>query len=201
MDEYRLLEKKLKKESKKEEKTYIKKSIYNLINRTLICTLIFIICLILVKGNKDLKSFVYKNVYENNINIIKVEEIYQKYIASFFEKNKNNQDILAVSKEKLNYYDLEETENGISLDVDIETIIPSFNEGIVLYVGDKDEYKDVLVIKQIDGCEVWYIGVDTDLKIYDYVEKQEIIGKSKNKKLILNFKQNGEVVDYKNYLF
>lgn len=201
MDEYRLLKKKIKKSEYNNEEKILKEKIMNFISRVLISALIFVLGLIFIKDDNKNKSWIYKNIYQDNITMVKVEKIYKKYVADFLEQKKEKDEILAVSKEGIYYEKIEEKENGVNLITGKDIIIPAFEEGIVLYIGDKDNYKDVLVIKQIDGTETWFVGVATNLKIYDYIEKNEIVGKTINDNLEIYFKQNGESIDYKKYIF
>ena len=38
------------------------------------------------------------------------------------------------------------------------------------------------------------------MKLYDYVEKGELLGETNNNTLFLTFQKNGEYLDYKKYI-
>ena len=53
------------------------------------------------------------------------------------------------------------------------------------------------IVEQIDGIETTYSNINiSDYKLYDYVEKGDLIGNALSKKLILQFQKNGEYLDY-----
>jgi len=197
MDEYRLLNKKLKKEQK--PPTY-KKMIFSILNKILICAVLFLLALIASK-NKTYKDYIYKYVYSYNLSFAEIEQLYQKYFGSMIPTKSKKNPTEMVSAEKFSYDSLEEIENGVTVKVGKQASIPALESGLVIFKGEKEGYGTTIVLEQIDGTEAWYVGVDSDLELYDYIEKSSILGMSIEEKISLYFKKKGESVDYKNYLF
>lgn len=197
MDEYRLLNKKLKKE--KEEPPF-KKLIFTLLNQILICAVLFLVALIATKS-KTYKEQIYKYVYSYNLSFAEIEKLYQKHFGELFPTGEKKEKVDPVTSEKLSYESLEEIENGAKLKVGKQASITAFESGLVLFVGEKDGFGSTLILEQVDGVEAWYVGVDVhELSIYDYVEKSSIIASSKEDYISVYFKKKGESVDYKNYV-
>lgn len=200
MDEYRLLNKKFKKEPQQDP---FKKRIYMMINKILICSVLFLVALIATK-HKVYKDNIYKYVYSYNFSFSEIENLYKKYFGSILPTTDNNnpkKQTEQVSSEKLSYENLEEIENGVKLKVGKEYALPAIESGLVIFAGEKENLGTTLILEQIDGVEVWYIGVDFhDLKLYDYVEKSTLIASSKEEYISIYFKRRGESIDYKNYL-
>ena len=67
-----------------------------------------------------------------------------------------------------------------------------------ILIGLKDNLGNTIIVEQVDGIETIYSNIDLlNYKLYDYVEKGELIGETINKNLILQFQKNGEYLDYK----
>ena len=76
-------------------------------------------------------------------------------------------------------------------------LIPSINEGIVIFNGKKDD-KNTIIIQQPNKIDVWYSNLNnTNVKLYDYVDKNQIIGEANNNELYLSFYKDGVEIDYK----
>jgi len=196
MGEYKFVKKKFDKKNIKS-----KNKLLTLLNTVLVTVLLFVTCLILSKTNKDFKNWIYDNIYSHNFSFAKIEETIKKYLGNILPIN-DKTDLLAVSKEIQQYESIEEIENGIRLKVKKNENVIGLESGIVVFAGDKDNIKNLIIIEQIDGKEAWYANVDTTLvKIYDYIEKGQIITNTLDTELLLYFKDDGKTVDYKEYIF
>ena len=177
----------------------LKKITINFIYRMLIIILITIVLLILMKKNISFKKDFYKYVYDTNISFSKISNLYNKYFKDF-TNNLNNKNIKKVSNEKINYIKKEKYEEGVRLTVSSNYSIQVQESGIIVYKGLKEPYGNVIIIQQINGIDLLYGNIDTtNYKIYDYVNKGDILG-SCNNELYLLFKKNGKVIDYEKYI-
>ena len=200
MEEYRLLKKYNNKHDEKQTSS-LKKGITAFINQVLICIVLFLTVLILTK-NTSFKDKLYEFIYSYNFSFLEIEEFVKKNFGSIIPSTKNDKDIEMVSSEKLEYKKLTEIDDGVLLEVDKNSLITSLESGLVVYIGEKEEYGKVLILEQVDGTEAWYIGVNlNEFKLYDYIEKGTILGESSDTEIKLLFKKNKEGVDYKIYLF
>lgn len=173
------------------------KYIRSLVKRTLVTALIVVIVLIFSKTIDGFKEMIKKYVFETNYKFSKVNEFYNKFITDFHEKKK---DILSVSGEKSLVYTSEEKyKDGVLLTIEENYNVKVLESGLVVYVGDKDDIENVVIVQQSNGIDVVYGYVETDVKIYDYIEKDTILGTANNK-LYLSFLKDGSIVDYSPYI-
>ena len=175
------------------------------INGTIFFTKLFIsiiitlIILILIKASSDFKNNFYKQVYSTNISFTSLKKIYNKYIG--------NIDILdkviktePVFSEKLTYSKKEKYLDGVDLIVGKNYLVPIEESGIVVFIGEKENYGNVVIIQRIDGIDEWYGNIDNvNVKMYDYVKKGQLLGEA-NDNLYLVYKKDGNVLNYEDYI-
>lgn len=174
-----------------EERLVLKKSVKNLIQKVFIMTIGILIGMILTKNNESLKNDLKKEIYETSYPIIENRNIYEKYF-SFLNKEKVKQ----VSNNIFSYIKREDTKEGVKLTVKENTPIPLLESGIIVYLENSR-----VIIEQTDGVKAIYESINTNnKKLYDYLEKGEILGESISDTIILSFTKKGEYYDYKKYL-
>ena len=106
-----------------------------------------------------------------------------------------------VFNEKIIYSQKNMYKDGVSLTVEKNYMVPSIESGIVVYIGEKEDYGYTVIVEQVNGIDVFYSNINPiDIKIYDYVEKGSLQGETKNNNLYLVFQKNGEYLDYKKYI-
>ena len=72
--------------------------------------------------------------------------------------------------------------------------------GVVVFIGEKENYKNTIIVERVDGVDVFYGNIKTNnIKLYDYVEKGELLGEANNE-LYLVFQKDGVYLDYKEYI-
>ena len=83
---------------------------------------------------------------------------------------------------------------------DINNIYP-FKSGIVVFIGEKEDYGNTVIIQGMDGIDYWYGNItNLGVKLYDYVETKNIIGQAKDNKLYVLFMKDNKILDYNDYL-
>lgn len=197
MDEY-LISKKNKRISSDRNNSFFGKFAI----KFLVLVIITLGLLIALKSNTKFKMQFYEHVYNKHLSFASINKLYQDTFGSpipfkdFFEKNN-----YPVFNEKINYKTLNKYYDGIALGVNKEFVVPVIETGMVIFVGEKENYGNTIIIEQIDGVEVWYGNLaNINLKMYDYVEKGTIVGNVNDSKLYLVFKKDGKIVGYENYL-
>lgn len=171
-----------------------------LVNKSTILLLFVLGVIIGIKTNKDFKQFVKVKVFEETFPFSKINSLYQKYFGTSlpFEGVLKN-DTETVFKEKLSYSKKEKYQDGLKLTVSKEYLAPVLESGMVVFIGDKENYGKTVIIQQIDGIDVWYSNMDNiNVNLYDYIEKGTLIGSVKESSLILLFKKDGKILDYEN---
>lgn len=167
--------------------------------KLLISIVITLIILIIIKSSSDFKNDFYKHVYSNNISFTKLKEVYNKYIGNsdIFDKVVKTE---AVFNEKLTYNSQEKYLDGVKLSIDSNYLVPINESGIVVFIGEKENYGNTVIIQRIDGIDEWYGNIENvNIKLYDYVSEGELLGEASNN-LYLVYKKDGNILNYEEYL-
>ena len=184
---------------KKEEK--IIKYLRSLIYRCLLVIVIFLLLAIISKQDKQYKDIIIKNIYQEDISFIKIKKLYNKYLGGIIPLDKVSQTLTPVFNEKLEYISEESYYDGVKLEVDYNYLVPTLEEGMVVYIGEKENYGNVIIIEGIDGMDIWYGFMDsTTVKLYDYIEKNTYLGQTKDNYLFLAYSKDGSFLNYHEYL-
>ena len=183
------------------KKLVLKKSVRNFITRVLITVIIFFVGMILVKSNSDFKNIILDEVYDNNFKFTKIKDFYQKYFGNILSIDQLMVEEQPVFKEKLSYEKADTYLDGVKLKVSDHYMVPVLESGIVIFMGEKEDYGNTVVIEQIDGVDVYYSNISTEgIQLYDYVEKGSLLGEAQDKNLYLIFQKDGEYLNYKDYI-
>ena len=165
-------------------------------------TIIFtLVALILLKKNSSFKDSFYRHVYEENISFASINNLYKKYFGNtipfsdlFLKRD------TTVFNETLTYNSKEAYLDGVKLNVNNNYLVPVLESGMVVFIGDKGEYGNTIIVQQMNGVDVWYSNIESNVKLYDYIEKGEVLGECKSNFLYLTFKRDGKVQNYEDYI-
>lgn len=192
----------INKANKKEEGSEIKIKTYfiNLAIRTMIVVVILISMVIIFKSENVLKDKISSFFIEENISFTKIKKIYDKYLGGILPIKKDS-DIAEVFNEKLNYSASSIYYDGVKLSVSENYLVPAIDEGMVVFIGDKENYGKTIIIENLNGVDLWYGNItNSSLKLYDYVEKGSLIGEVNNE-LYMVFSRNGKYVNYEEHIY
>lgn len=169
------------------------------INRLLISVIVVLVIMIGSKNNSGFKEMIYSNVYNNTLTFPYLNTLYNKYFGNIlpFKLDIGNSPVF---NEVLKYRNSESYLDGVKLSVDTNYLVPSINSGLVIFEGDKDNLGNTIVILGSDGVEVWYSNINNKVKLYDYVDKGTYIGDTLDNNLYLTFKQDGNILNYEEYI-
>ena len=177
------------------------KYIRSLIYRSLIVIILFLTLAIITKNNPTYKDIIVNNIYEKNISFAKIKNIYTKYLGGIVPLDKVTPSITPVFNEQLEYNESSIFYDGVKLEVINNYLVPVLEEGMVVFIGEKENYGNVIIIEGVEGIEIWYGNIDkTSVKLYDYVEKNTYLGQTKDNNLYLVYSKEGKFLDYKEYL-
>lgn len=186
---------------KKENEEKVIKYLRSLIIRSMVVIILFLVMAILSKTSNTYKDLIVTNIYEKNISFAKIKKLYTKYLGGITPLDKVIDKEIMVFEEKLTYENLEDYHNGVKIEVTDKYLVPTQSEGMVIYIGEKEDYGNVIIIEGVDGIDTWYGNLETtSVKLYDYVEKNAVIGTTKGNTLYLVYQKDGEFLDYKEYL-
>lgn len=189
---------------KKKTNKEVKKTVTNnikFLNKIAFTIILTLITLIVLKTNTKFKTAFYKYVLEDNISFVSLNNIYQKYLSdvlpnlSFLNKTE------PVFNETLSFTAQSKYKDGVALTVSKNYLVPILESGMVIFVGEKEDYGKTVIIEQIDGLEVWYSNLDNySVNLYDYVTKGSALGEVVGDKLYLVFKKDGKTLEYEDKL-
>lgn len=186
---------------KNNKEEVIIKYLRSLILRGMIAIVIFLILAILSKTSNVYKDVIVSNIYEKNISFTKIKKLYHKYLGGIAPLDKTIEAELTVFNEKLTYENESKYYDGVKLTVDNNYLVPIIKEGMVIYIGEKENYGNVIIIEGIDGVDIWYGNMEkTTVKLYDYVTSGAYLGTVKDNQLYLVYQKDGKFLDYQAYL-
>lgn len=168
--------------------------------KLLITIIITLIVLIFMKASSEFKTHFYKYVFEKNFSFSTINNIYKKYIGSSLPFKDLVTDTKTVFNEQITYSKKEKYKDGAKLKVADNYLIPVLKGGLVVFVGEKEEYGSTVIIQQNNGIDMWYGNLAvSNVKLYDYVEQGSVLGEC-NEYLYVLFKKDGNVLNYEDYI-
>ena len=186
---------------KQENEEKLIKYLRSLIMRCMVVIVLFLVMAILSKANKTYKDIIVSNVYEKNISFAKIKKLYDKYLGGVVPLDKAIEKEMTVFNEELSYEESSTYYDGVKLTVSNNYLVPTQSEGMIVYIGEKENYGNVVIIEGVDGIDTWYGNMEKiSHKLYDYVEKNTYLGTTKDNTLYLVYQKDGKFLDYKEYL-
>ena len=177
-----------------------RKYIYNVINRILVAFVV-IFALLILKKVKPTKSYYLKNkIFSKSLSFININTISKKLIGKevFYNPNKNNE--MLVFSDITNFNNVEKHGNSESFLVSDNLPIGSIQSGVVIFIGEKEDLGNTVIIQGIDNYNIWYGNLkNNNVSLYDYVEKGTLIGECSNNKLYLLIEKDNHIYSYEEY--
>lgn len=184
--------------NKHEQGQKLRKKVKSFINRFLLSVIVFLVGLIVTKESPDNKKIISQTLYEESIHFSNFKKLYNKYFGKYIGEVEEDTPVFT---EKISYSKESVYKDGVKLTVSENYLVPALESGIVIFIGNKEEYGNTVIIEQINGVDVWYSNVtEKNIKMYDYVKKGDLIGEVKDKNLYLLFEEKGKFLDYKKYI-
>lgn len=188
-------------DKKNEKKSLIKNLVFSMIIKSLIVVVLFLGSLIYIKQSNDNKNKFKNVVYNNSLSFAKIYDVYKKYLGDVIPfKNIFKDNTKLVSSEKLSYEQIKKEDNGYILSVSKDYITPSITSGIIVEKKVSSKYENVITVQDKNGLNITYgLIKNTNVKLYDYIEKGEIIGQA-SEELYLSFKKDNKYLSYEKVL-
>ena len=182
------------------EHLVLKRHVKIFMTKLMLMVIIFLVGLIAIRRNNNLKEKINEEVYTKSFKFTKARNVYNKYFGKVLSLDKVVQEEKPVFSEKLAYKSEAKYKNGVKLKVDSNYLVPVLESGIIVYVGSKDNL-NTIIVEQVDGIDTYYKNIDiSNYKLYDYIEKGQVLGQTKSNELYLSFEKDGEFLDYKKYI-
>ena len=172
-----------------------------LVSKVLVCILLLITGLIILKYDKSNSQKIYKFIYETNFSFASVNDFFKTNFGDILPfQNITEEKTTSVFNEDLVYNNLSIYKNGIALTVSENYLVPNIYDGIVIFIGEKEDFNNTIIVQTNEGVNVWYGNITgSNVNLYDSVKKSEILGMTSDDTLYLGFEKDGEFVDYQNY--
>lgn len=169
----------------------------NLLSKFLIA-IIFFLSSIIFTNISDNNLLLYKEyVLTESLPFTKIKGWYEELFGEVLPDSKNNQ---MVFDGKLLYKDIKDYYDGEQLTLNNNTLINNITSGIVVFIGEKDNYNNTVIIQGVDGVDAWYGNLENvSVKLYDYVEKNTVLGQTQDDKLYLVLKKDNDYLKYEDY--
>ena len=168
------------------------------LNKLLILIVLFIITIIACRYN-NAKKFINEKLLSNDFPYNKIKTIYNKYLGDVMPVMNISSNEQPVFYEKIEYSSIDAHDDFIVLTVENNYLVPAFYDGVVVFVGNKDKYKDLVIVNSKD-VYIYYFNINAKVEVYDEIKKGEYVGFTKDDKLYLSFTKNNKVLDYKEFI-
>lgn len=199
IDEYTRISHKRKSSIEVKDEKKIK-YLKNLITRVLLSIILIISIGIFIKLDENNLFLVDEYIFKDSLKFTKINNWYQDKFGELLPNVSNNAELVFSSSDfmKNNY---SKYSDGVKIDLSINSPISLINGGIVVFIGEKDNYGNTLIIQGNDGIDYWYGGItNIGVNLYDYLEKDTLIGEAKDNYIYLVLEKNGEYLDYEEYI-
>ena len=176
------------------------KYINSLFYRVLLSIVFLLGSVIFIKSSNDHLLLYKEQVFEKSFQFASFNKLYKKYLGSIlpFDNVEKIED-KAVFNETFKYASQKKYKDGTKFTVDTNYLMPALQSGIVVFIGEKEGYGQTVIIQGTDGVDVWYANINSTLQLYDYVEKQSLVGESINDELIILVQKDNEFIEYSAY--
>ena len=185
----------------KEKKSELPKNlkyVKGLISRALI-TVIFVLGSIIFTNISDENKALYqKYVLEDSLEFMKINELYNSVFGKVDITDNSDKDEVVFGS--ITYTNVEPFKNGVKLTVGMNEVVNVITSGIVVFIGEKDDLGNTIIIQGNDGVDIWYSNItDSDIKVYDYVGAGSILGTSNGEDIYLTISKDGQFISYEEY--
>ena len=176
------------------------KYLKTLITRVLLSIIIVISVAIFIKIDSNNMMIIEDYVFNDSLKFTKINSWYQDNFGELIP-NVNNDVIPVFSSGDLLKNEYTKYLDGVKITVDKNSPISLINGGIVVFIGEKSSYGNTLIIQGNDGIDYWYGGItNTSVNLYDYLEKDTLIGEAKENYLYLILQKDGKYISYEEYI-
>lgn len=184
----------------KRKRYRLRKPVSNVINRSLICIVIFMFLLIINKFDHNFISDIKRNIFNKSFNFIKVNSLTRNILGKEFIYYQDENNSLQVINDDLYSEEVHKYYDGEKFKVSDNLPIGTFESGVVIFIGDKDIYKNTVIVQGTDGFNIWYGNIkDVNVSLYDYVEKNSLLGNSDGEEVYILIEKNNHYYSYEDY--
>ena len=176
------------------------KYLKNLTTRILLSVIFLISIGIYLKLDSTNTSLVYKSFFTNSLEFTKINNWYQDKFGKVIPDIKSNTN-LVFGNDELIHNEYEGYFDGVKIFVNKNSPVSILNGGIVVFIGEKTNYGNTLILQGNDGIDYWYGNItNINVNLYDYLEKNALVGETKDDCLYLVLQKDGKYLKYDEYV-
>ena len=178
-----------------------KNKILSFLNKTLMAIFLGLVFLIVMEYSPKFKNFMQQEVLGKDLSFGLIGKLYNKYFGSVLPESKNPENLVKVFNEKLTYSNSEKYIDGYKLTVSNNYLVPVISSGVVVFIGQDDNYGRIVTIEGEDGSTITYGNIlNTDVKLYDYISREKFLGEVEGTTLYIVILKDGAYQDIETYL-
>jgi len=168
-----------------------------MITKILLSIIFVLISSIYIKCSNENKLNYQKIFINTSIPFTKINNLYNKYLGDIIPNFQVDLKSSVSNIDDLEYVD--SYLNGSILKVN-NSYVSALSSGMVVFIGEKQGYNKVIIIQGNDGVDITYGNIDnTNLNIYDYVKKGDVISTVKDSTLYLVLLKDNNYLKYEEY--
>lgn len=169
------------------------------VTKLLLSIIFLLVSLIYVNINNKNKEKYTDSILEDSISFTKMNNIYDKYIGSSKKEESNNNELLTMNG-SIEYTSMAQYNNSTEFTVNKDSPVSILKPGIIVYVGEKDDLGNTVIVQGNDGVDIWYSNIlVSEYSLYDYVTKNDIIGTTNDNHLYITIDKDGTYLTYEEY--
>ena len=176
----------------------INKNKLNIFITKFMLAIIFFLVSIIYTNFSDKNLLLYKEyVFTESLPFTKIKGWYEDLFGEVLPEGDNTQ---TVFNDKLIYKEISDYYDGEKLVVNTNTLVNNLTSGVVVFVGNKENYGNTVIIQGIDEADIWYGNLENiSVNLYDYIEAGTVIGETIDDSLYLVIKKDNEFIKYEDY--
>lgn len=173
-------------------------NIKGFISKVLLSIIFFLVSIIFTNLSDENLLLYKEHVLSESLPFTKIKGWYEDLFGEVLPSSNDNSK--TVFNGKLVYKDISSYHDGSKLLVNSNSLVNNLKSGIVVFIGEKENYGNTVIVQGIDGADIWYGNLtNVSVKLYDYLEKETVIGEVNGEELYIVIKKDNEFIDYEEY--
>jgi len=172
----------------------------NLISRVLISIILVLSLSILIKLDTKYISLIDKYFFTDNLEFTKINNWYNSLFGNVLPQI-DTEETLVFSSNDLKTYQYSDYLDGVKIHLSKNSPVSILMGGIVVFNQEYEGFGSTIIVQGNDGINYYYTNLtNITVNLYDYLDKDTLIGVTNEDYLYLILEKNGEYVSYESLL-
>ena len=172
----------------------------NLISRVLISIILVLSLSILIKLDTKYISLIDKYFFTDNLEFTKINNWYNSLFGNVLPQV-DTEETLVFSSNDLKTYQYSDYLDGVKIHLSKNSPVSILMGGIVVFNQEYEGFGSTIIVQGNDGINYYYTNLtNITVNLYDYLDKDTLIGVTNEDYLYLILEKNGEYVSYESLL-